>query len=106
MFNDEKLPLAVKFVDANGNDAPVDGVPVWISTSDASVLTMNVAADGMSAFAVSVDGAQGVATVTVTADAHIGAGVTNISGSLDVAVMNRPLEAVGVQLTAGTPEPK
>jgi hypothetical protein len=68
--------------------APVQGVPAW-ATSDATVLTVAPAADGMSFVATTV--AVGTARLTVTADADLGTGVSTITGvSEDVVVTQNP----------------
>lgn len=79
----ENVQLVIK--DKHGNPALVDGVPVWAS-SDETVLSVTPAPDGMSALKIDTV-ATGVARVTVTADADLGAGVKPITGvSPDVTV--------------------
>lgn len=94
----QQVDLSIQPVDKHGHPAPVDGVPVWDS-SDASILTVTPAADGLSAVAVAV--APGTAQVNVTADADLGAGTVPISGVLDVQV--NVGTAVSVNINAGTP---
>jgi hypothetical protein len=101
LTDEQKCSLSVAFTTAAGHPAPVDGVPQW-SVSDANVLNLTVAADGMSAVVAS--GALGTAQVNVQADADLGSGVTTISGVLDVEV--KPAQAVSVGISAGTPELK
>lgn len=93
----KKVPVSIGFTDAAGNPAPVDGVPAW-SVSDSTKLTLDVAADGMSAFVIAV-GPLGTSQVQVSADADMGAGVTTIQGILDVEVVSGP--AVNVVLNPG-----
>jgi hypothetical protein len=76
----------------------VDGVPVWAS-SDETVVTVAPAADGMSAVASGV--APGTGRVVVTADADLGAGVTNITGILDFTITGGA--AATIEIVAGTP---
>jgi hypothetical protein len=102
MTDVQKVSLAVQPVDAAGNPAALDGAPVWTST-DPAVLTVTAAPDGLSAEAVAV-GPLGTAQVSVSADADMGAGVTTITGVLDVQVMASA--AVSLGITPGTPEPK
>ena len=83
MFNDEKLPVSL-VLDPPGGTVQS---PVWAS-SDESMFTVDVAPDGMSAFAVSVDGAVGVATLSFD-----DAGAIPLHAAMDIAVMNRPVEA-------------
>lgn len=97
MFNDEKLKISVALDPPGGTVQS----PEWAS-SDESVFTIaDIAVDGLSAFARSVDGAQGVATISFK-----DAGSTPLSASMDIAVMGREVEATGVVMTAGEPEPK
>jgi hypothetical protein len=44
----QQVQLSIAVVDRKGNPARVDGVPAW-SVSDAAVLTVEPAADGLSA---------------------------------------------------------
>jgi hypothetical protein len=96
MFNDEKLPVSLVLDPPGGTLQD----PKWAS-SDESIFTVDVAPDGMSVLAVSVDGAQGVATLSFT-----DAGAVPLSASMDIPVMNRPVEATGVQMVAGEAVPK
>ena len=98
----QKVTLSITPVDAKGNPAPVDGIPEW-SSSDASVIVVEPSSDGMSAVATAA-GPLGTAQVNVTADADLGAGVTSITGTLDIQVTGS--EAVAISITAGTPEPQ
>jgi len=98
----QKVGIAVNPVDAAGNPAKVDGVPTWVS-SDESVITLEVATDGLAASAVTT-GKLGVAQVQVSADADVGAGVEAIGGVLDIEVLGG--KAVALNVTAGVPEEK
>ena len=98
----QKVNLTVSFQDAAGNPASVDGAPTWAS-SDTSIVTLDVAADGLSAFAVSA-GPLGTSQVSAVADADLGGGVTNITGVMDIEV--QASEAVQALVAAGAPEPK
>lgn len=78
---DQNFPsVLLSITDAHGRPAAVDGVPVWAS-SDETVLSVIPAADGMSA-TVDAVGA-GVARISVSADADLGAGVSSITGVSD-----------------------
>lgn len=90
--DDKTAAAAVAYVDAKGNPAVVDGVPVW-SSSDESIVTVAAAADGLSAVVTPV-GPLGAAQVKVEADADLGAGITPIITLADV-------EVVGGQAVAG-----
>jgi hypothetical protein len=89
-----------------GDPAPVDGVPVW-ATSDATVISVTAAADGMSAVVASV-APGGPARVTVTADADLGTGVTTITGvSEDINVTQDPASMASVMtINLGPAVPK
>lgn len=65
--------------------AMVDGIPMWAS-SDATILTVVASADGMSAIVDTV--APGVARITVSADADVGAGVIPITGVSDDVIVS------------------
>lgn len=98
----QKVALAIAPKSAAGNPATVDGVPAW-SSSDETVVTLTVAADGMSAEAVTT-GKLGTAQVNVTADADLGEGLKEITGVLDVEV--KASEAVSLDINAGAPVDK
>jgi hypothetical protein len=95
----------IVITNAAGNPAQVQGAPVW-ATSDATVLAVTAAADGMSASAPCV--AQGTARLTVTADADLGAGVVTITGvSEDINVTTDPAQQASViTFSLGTPVAK
>lgn len=97
-----QFPVSISIVDAKGNPAQVEGVPVWAS-SDESVALVVPASDGLSAVVAAV-GPLGTCQITVTADADLGEGVTNISGLLDVTVVASA--AVGITLNPGPTEPQ
>ena len=96
--DDQKVLLTIQPVDAKGKPALVDGAPTWAS-SDETVVTLEVATDGMSAVASGVT--PGAARVVVTADADLGSGVTPLSGSLDFTITAG--NAVSITITPGTP---
>lgn len=89
MTNLEKTPLEVKGFVSN-NPTPIVGVPVW-SVVDSSVLTLDVAADGLTAFAVSA--AVGTTTVTVTHGA--------LSASVELSVVEVAPDRL--EIVVGTP---
>jgi len=103
LTDEQKVTLSVAFKTAAGNPAVVDGVPVWAS-SDPAIVSLEVAADGMSAVATTV-GPLGTVQVSVVADADLDEGETReVTGTLDIEV--KASEAVTVGIAAGTPEPK
>jgi hypothetical protein len=85
--------------DRAGNPASVDGVPTWES-SDTSVITVSPTEDGLTADVVTT-GTLGTATVTVTADADLGEGVTSLTGTLEVEVIAS--QAADLNVSVGTP---
>lgn len=102
LTDSQQCKLAIKPTDKAGNVAPIDGAPDWRS-SNSEVVTVTPSADGLSADVVTT-GALGTATVSVSADADLGEGTKQISGSIDIEVGAG--EAVTVEVTAGTPEEK
>lgn len=98
---DHKVPASIQPVDAAGNPAAVDGVPVWTSSAP-TIVTVQAAADGMSAEITPV-GPLGTAQINVSADADLGSGVTSITGILDVQSVAG--EAVALQIQTGEPVP-
>jgi len=96
--NEEKVQVTLAPTTAAGNPASLDGLPTWEVTSGDA--TLEVAADGLSAFLVS--GAPGVnSQIVVTADADLGAGVVTLSDVIDLAVVLASASALG--LVVGTP---
>jgi hypothetical protein len=99
MTDTQQFTASVSFVDAKGNPAQVDGAPSW-SVSDPTILSITPSSDGLSA-EVSAIGVLGTSQVSVSADADLGAGVTNIVGVLDVQVVAG--QAVAANISASTP---
>ena len=104
---DNNLPFTLSIMDAHGNPAQVDGIPVY-ATSDATVMTIQAAADGMSGTVVTVAPSATPQRMTVTADADLGAGVNTITGvSDDIDVtQGASFAAKSFQITFGPPIPK
>lgn len=104
----EKVVLTAVPEDARDRSVAVDGLISWVS-SDESVATLVVAADGFTATANAVVGAVGspairTVTITASADADRGAGVRVVKGSFDLEVQSP--EATQIVITAGTPSPQ
>ena len=78
-------PVNLVINDKKGNPARVDGMPVWTS-SDESVATVTPSEDGMSATILSL-GTTGTAQISVTADADLGEGVREMTGSALIDVI-------------------
>lgn len=87
----QKQRVVAKFRSASGQDRPVDGVPQW-STDDPNVATLEVAPDGRSAYIVSQ--APGSCRVFCRADAKLDEGVNEITGVIDVEVVEDPAAIV------------
>lgn len=103
---DQNFPsVTLAIMDSSGRPALVDGVPVWAS-SDETVLTVAPAADGMSAAVDTV--AAGIARISVSADADLGAGVVALTGvSEDVNVTTGTAhQASTMTLSLGAPADK
>jgi hypothetical protein len=95
----QQCSLSIAVTDKKGKAASVDGAPQW-STSDVAVVTVEPAADGLSA--VLKAQSPGTAQIAVVADADLGDGITPLSGTLDVTVIAGA--AVAVAIGTGTPE--
>jgi len=100
LTDEQKVSVAVSFVDAAGNPAVVEGAPVWAS-SDPAILTVVPAADGLSAV-VSTVGPLGTAQISVKADADLSPGITEIVGVQGFQVVAS--QAVAANFAVGTPE--
>lgn len=99
MTDTQQAVVSLLITNAKGKPAAVDGVPVWVS-ADPTIISLVVAADGMSATAIA--GNPGTTTVTVTADADLTAGVSPIIGILSCVVSAGGVATV-VALSAATP---
>ena len=91
----KKKKVSVKFVDASGFEAKVDGKPVF-AVSDLEMASLAVSEDGMSAEVMALK--PGSFMLSLTADADMGAGIKPIIGSLSFDVLSG--EAVAVMLVA------
>lgn len=98
---DQTLPLAAGVAkDHEGNDAQLDGFPVFES-SDASVAEVVDNGDGTARV---ISHLAGNAQITMRADALIGDGVVEVVATLDVEVIAG--QAAVVSISAGAPEAK
>lgn len=95
--DNEKVTLSITPVNAKGNPAPLDGVPVW-TTENPSVVAITPSADGLSCECVA--GVSGSSVVTVSGDADMGEGVTKVAGSITFDVT--PGAAVSIVIVPGT----
>jgi hypothetical protein len=103
--NTQKVTITITPKGPSGRPAKIDGVPTWQNT-DESLGILVVAADGLSAVYTTVDGAAGNSQVIVDADADLGSGVVDITGLLDINVVQPEEQATTIEIIAGTPEPK
>jgi hypothetical protein len=87
--------------DAKGNIAKLDGAPVWAS-SDETILAVSASVDGLSGSFQAV-GPAGSASITVTGDADLNAGISSISGVLDVVVVLADVLATQITIVTGLP---
>lgn len=100
MSDQQQVVVSVSPVTATGSPAKLDGPPVFaVASGDVTLIT---ATDGMSATIVS--GLDGDSTVSVSADADLGAGIKTISDTITVHVTSPQATSLG--LTAATPVAK
>lgn len=95
--SEEKVLLQLAPVTAAGNPAILDGAPVWtLVEGDA---TLEVAADGLSAYVIS-GSANVLNRIVVTADADLDAGETReISEEIIYTVTPAEAAALGINVT-------
>jgi hypothetical protein len=99
--NEQKIQVTLNPVTATGRPAKVDGAPQWSVITGGA--TLDVAADGLSAFLVSADD-PGDTEFLVKADANLGDGVEEISDTIRLSVAGA--NAANLGLVAGTAVPK
>lgn len=100
MSSVEQVRCHMSPTDTYGNPAPVDDVPTWRVVS--GDVTVEPAADGLSALIIS--GAVGDSVVEVAADADLGDGLVPVTDRVNVRVTD-PM-ATNLGLAADAPEPK
>jgi len=86
----QKVALSIVPEDVLGHTVPnstITGVPLW-NTTNASVVSLQVAADGFSAVAFGTGA--GTATVNIIANAGTVASPVQINGSIDITVTQAP----------------
>jgi hypothetical protein len=106
VFSDQNLPFTLVITKADGTPATVHPGSIVYATSDATVITVTAAADGLSGTVSPV--ADGTARMTITANADLGAGVVAITGvSEDIVVSTDPASlAAHFAFTFGAAVPK
>lgn len=99
--NEQQIEVTLNPVTSSGNPAPLDGNPVWeVLTGNSTVIP---SADGKSAILRSEDGI-GDTQIKVTGDADLGAGVVEISDTIELIVIGAQAQSLG--LVPGTAQPK
>lgn len=98
---EQKIRIVLNPGTATDKPAQVDGAPKWTVTD--GICTLDVAADGLSAFIVSGDTA-GISHITIDADADLGPGITDISDIVEATVTGAQAAKLG--LAAEVPIPK
>jgi hypothetical protein len=88
--------VSVTFLTAEGHHAKVQGDVSWVS-SNAAATVMADEADSHKA-TITAGPSAGTATITATADADLGEGVTNVSAMIPVEIIARGA-AVGGEIT-------
>jgi len=91
--NEQKVKVSITPVTATGKPAKLDGLPVWSVASGSA--TLDVAADGLSAFLVSPD-SPGDSEILIEADADLGAGVVTISDTVKLSVAGALATSLGL----------
>jgi hypothetical protein len=94
---DHTVRMQVSYVDAKGNPATIDGAVSW-STSDASIITIDVDPSDSTVCAAVPAGSVGQAQVTASCDADLGDGVRELITTCDI-------EVVGGEAVTGSIQP-
>lgn len=92
----QKVALSIVPEDVLGHVVPnssITGVPLW-NTTNASVVSLQVAADGFSAVAFGTGA--GTATVNIIANAGTTANPVQITGTIDITVTQAPATQLAV----------
>lgn len=98
------VTVALKFKDAKGKPAKVDGVPTWTVGDNSIVDSLTPSADGMSADLHITDNV-GASQLTVNADVDLGSGVDNRDFVDTVSVIAGDAVAADFAFGAVTPDP-
>ena len=100
LHDDEQVTLTVEALDAEGNPAAASTV---FTSSDESIVSLVDNGDG-TAIATASPGAGGLGAATITATVTDTSDGDEHVGTFDIEVVAG--DAVTVNITAGTPEPK
>jgi hypothetical protein len=101
LTNEQKVSVKLTPVTDTGKPAKLDGLPSWAVIDGNSQVV--VAEDGYSATLISSDD-PGTTNILVKADADLGAGVEEISDTIQVVVVGATARNLGISV--GTPEAK
>lgn len=99
LSDSQHVPLSIAAVDKKGKPAKLDGAPEWL-VDNTELLALTPSADGMSCDVAAV-GPLGIGTVTVKADADLGAGRVELIGTLEIEVTGG--QATNVVINPGAP---
>lgn len=100
LTDSQQMDVTPAFADKKGNPAKVEDGSIQWMTDNPNLLALTPSADGKTCTVVAV-GPLGTATVTMKADADLGAGVSELVGTLEVEVTAGT--ATVVTLNPGTP---
>ena len=92
----------VSFVDDQGDQAQVEGDPVWTS-SDPATIEVKATADPFVVTVQALGAVGAMATLTVEADADLGEGVVEVIASEQIQVVSG--QAASASFSFGTPRP-
>jgi hypothetical protein len=93
----QKFAAAIQPVDKFGNNALVDGKPVW-EAADPTIISLVPSVDGLSVNVIAV-GKVGTSQVSCTVDADLGTGVKSITDAFQVDVVAG--QAIGLGIVVG-----
>jgi hypothetical protein len=85
IIDNQKVVLTLVPLTKAGNLAKLDDLPAW-GVGNSEVLSLIVSSDGLSATALA--NSSGVTTVFVAADANLGPEIKEISGEIEIRVIN------------------
>lgn len=98
----QEVKISIQPVDAFGNPAKIDGVPVWTASNE--LLSLLPSDDGLSVIATST-GHIGSADVSVVVDADLSVGVRQLAGNVTVEIeageavsLNEVVEPIVVEI--------
>lgn len=102
LTTDQQVSLTITPESALGRVVPnstITGVPLW-NSSDVSIASLVVSADGFSATAIGTGA--GAASINVIANAGTNANPVQISGSIQITVTQAPAAQLAISASAVT----